>query len=158
MNICGYLKESINEGIGLRSVIFISGCFHNCDECHSPETHNFDYGDEFTIEKQLEICNDVKENPLLDGLTLCGGDPFFSAIEVLGFINLFKQENSDKTIWAYTGFTIEEIIKDRDMFNLLSKIDVLIDGKFEKDLRDVSLRFTGSTNQRIINVKEWLSK
>jgi anaerobic ribonucleoside-triphosphate reductase activating protein len=160
MNICGYIKESINEGLGLRTVVFISGCKHNCKGCHSPQTHNFKYGEEFTLEKQLEIIEEYKKNPLLDGLCLCGGDPFYSAKEVIEFIKLFKLNKPDINIWSYTGFAYEEILNSNDIYmvELLKLCDVIIDGKFIEELKDLTLPFKGSKNQRIIDVKKSLEQ
>ncbi len=158
MHICGYIPESINEGIGLRAVIFISGCLHNCSGCHSPQTHNFKHGELFTLQKQLEIINDVKNNPLLDGITLCGGDPFYSAKEVMAFLKLLNKYIPNINIWSYTGFTFEEILNgnNQDMIELLKLCDVLIDGRFIEEQKDLTLRFRGSKNQRIILVQESL--
>jgi anaerobic ribonucleoside-triphosphate reductase activating protein len=160
MNICGYIKESISEGLGLRTVIFISGCKHGCEGCHSPQTHNFKYGEEFTLEKQLEIIEEYKKNPLLDGLTLCGGDVFFSAKEVVEFVELFKSKVNNINIWSYTGFTFEEILNsnNKDMIELLKLCDVIIDGKFVNEQKDLTLPFKGSRNQRIIDVKKSLEQ
>lgn len=158
MYICGYIKESINEGLGLRTVIFISGCKHNCEGCHSPQTHNFRYGEEFTLERQLEIIEDYKKNPLLDGITFCGGDPFFSVDDMINFIKLIKLKIEDINIWSYTGFTFEEIIKDSRMIELIKLIDVIIDSKFIEEQKDLTLPFKGSKNQRIIDVKKSLEQ
>ncbi|MNK57581.1 anaerobic ribonucleotide reductase-activating protein [compost metagenome] len=160
MNISGYIKESIVDGIGLRSVIFISGCYHKCPGCHSPQTHDKFYGEELSVERQREIISEIKSNPLLDGITLSGGDPFFSAGEMLPFIKLLKGEIPDINIWAYTGFTFEWLIKNKNnvMYRLLRECDVLVDGKFILEERDTTLLFKGSLSQRIIDVKESLNE
>jgi anaerobic ribonucleoside-triphosphate reductase activating protein len=152
MYISGYYKESINEGYGLRSVIFISGCFHACKGCFNEAAWNFKHGEEFTIDKQLEVINDIKNNPLIDGITLCGGDPFFSAKEVIEFLTLCKQHIPNINVWTYSGFTYEEIIRSKLLKQLLEMCDVLIDGRFIIEEKDTTLLFRGSKNQRIIDI------
>lgn len=160
MNICGFYPESINEGLGLRSVVFISGCEHYCKGCFSKETWDYNLGEKFTVNKQNEIIEQIKNNPLIDGVTLCGGDPFFSASEVIPFIKTLKITIPIINIWSYTGFTYEEIINsnDNNKINLLKECNVIIDGKFIQELKDITLAFRGSSNQRIINVQESLKQ
>lgn len=155
--LADYNKDSISEGEGLRNVIYISGCLHRCPDCFSPETHAFDYGIPFTRERQARVIQDL-QNPLIDGLTLCGGDCFFSPVDTARFVAKVRQVCPNKTVWAYTGFTYEELLQDSDRLDLLLLLDVVIDGKFQKDKRDVSLPYRGSSNQRIINVEESLKK
>ena len=159
MNISGYIKESIVDGQGLRAVVFFSGCYHNCPGCHSPHTHDKKYGKEFTEERQWEIINDIKSNPLLSGATLSGGDCFFSAKEVIRFVIKLKNEIPNINIWAYTGFTIEQLMNKNDSkYELLKMCDVLVDGKFKIEQRDTTIKFAGSRNQRILNVQESLKQ
>lgn len=154
MNYCGYIPESINEGKGLRAVIFVSGCIHQCEGCHSVNTWDFNAGKPFDEIKQMEIINDIRNNPILEGITLCGGDPFCNAKDCNDFITLFRSYFPKKTVWVYTGFTYEEIISGNslDMINLLKNTDVLIDGRFILEQKDLTLRFRGSKNQRVIDV------
>jgi len=158
MYLSNFIEDSINEGIGLRDVIFISGCKHNCENCFSKQTWNFNFGKLFDDKLQNNIINKVLNNPLLDGITLCGGDPFYSSHEVINFLNKLKLKKHDLTLWSYTGFTFEEIINSNniDMINLLKMNDYLIDGKFINELKDLTLKFRGSKNQRIINVQKSL--
>lgn len=159
MNISGYIKESIVDGQGLRAVVFFSGCYHNCFGCHSPQAHDKKYGEEFTEDKQQEVINDIKINPLLSGITLSGGDSFFSADEVIKFVLKLKNEISNINIWVYTGFTIEQLMKKRDSkYELIKLCDVIVDGKFEIEQRDTTIKFAGSRNQRILDVKESLKR
>ena len=113
MNYCGYIKESINEGDGLRSVIFFSGCPFHCKGCHNPQSQKYDYGEEFTEDIQRGIINDIKNNPLLTGITLCGGEPFANKNwkQVLSFVRLLKQELPSINIWSYSGYTVEELME-----------------------------------------------
>lgn len=157
MNICGYAKESIVDGQGLRAVVFFSGCSHNCLGCHSPQTHNREYGEEFTDEKQQQVIDDIKRNPILSGITLSGGDCFFSAKEVVKFVTKLKDQVPNINIWAYTGFTFEHLIAKHDSkYDLLMMCDVIVDGKFVLGERDITILFAGSKNQRIIDVKKSL--
>lgn len=154
MYISGFIEESIVDGCHVRSVVFISGCNHKCMHCHNPETWSFTYGKEFTKEEQIKTCERIKDNPLVKGLTLSGGDPLYSSKEVIEFIKLYKQYNPNHDIWLYTGFVWEDI--KEEYIDLLNLIDVLVDGKFDSCKRNLGLKFKGSSNQRIINVKESL--
>ena len=156
MYVSGIQYESVVDGIGIRNTLFISGCRHNCKGCHNPETHNFKYGYEFTIDKQEEFIKKCKENPLLDGITLSGGDPLFSANELIPFIDRYKKANPTHTIWIYSGFTFEQIKNNDEMFSLIKKCDILVDGKFILALKDLALKFRGSSNQRIIDIQKSL--
>jgi len=158
MNLAGYDRESIVNGDGIRATIYISGCRHYCRGCFNSKAWSFDYGEPFTPDLQLTIIKDITENPLLDGITLCGGDPFFSAREVLAFVQLLKQHKPDIHIWAYTGFTYELLLSDADQLALLQQCDVLVDGPFLLEEKDLTLRFRGSRNQRIIDVQRSLCK
>lgn len=156
MNICGYIPESVNEGNGLRAVIFISGCRHGCVGCFSRHTWSFQAGKRFTDKLQQQLIAEMKQNPLLDGLTIAGGDPFFSAIEVSAFVQQVRQQIPDFSIWIYSGYTWEELNTSSvaGVQTLLNQCDILIDGKFIKQQRDVSLRYRGSRNQRIIDIQQ----
>lgn len=154
-HICGYLPESITDGIGLRSVLFFSGCKHRCKGCHNPSSWNFTAGEAFDEKRQYQIIKEICSNPLIDGITLSGGDPFFSAADVSIFVDRIK-EKAGMNIWIYSGFTYEEIMEDPVKKELLVKCDVLVDGKFDQSQRDVSLTFKGSRNQRVIAIQESL--
>jgi len=154
MNICGYYPESINEGLGIRAVVFISGCRHYCPGCFNPKTWNFEYGKPFDDAEQQRIISEIRSNPLIDGLTICGGDPFFSAPDLIPFVQKFRTTCSDLTVWVYSGFTFDEIMRDKAMKPLLMLCDVLIDGRFILEQKDLTLPFRGSYNQRIIDVKQ----
>jgi anaerobic ribonucleoside-triphosphate reductase activating protein len=155
MNICGYYPESINEGEGLRAVIFLSGCRHRCPGCFNPETWNFNYGEPFTEQRQQEIINEMVNNPLLEGMTLAGGDPFFSAEEAATFIDKVRITLPNFSVWIYTGYVYEDLIATQDSaeYRLLQKCQVLIDGPFIESLKNTSLPYRGSSNQRIIELQ-----
>lgn len=156
MNICGYIPESVNEGDGLRAVIFISGCKHGCAGCFSRHTWSFQAGEPFTEKLQQQLIDEMKQNPLLDGLTIAGGDPFFSAIEVSSWVDRVRQQIPHFSIWIYSGYTWEELNTSsiEGVQTLLSQCDILIDGPFVESQRDVSLRYRGSRNQRIIDIQQ----
>jgi anaerobic ribonucleoside-triphosphate reductase activating protein len=162
MYISGIEKDSVVDGEGIRVTIFISGCNHNCKNCHNPKTHNFAYGKKYNNEIRDIIFDNI--NPLLhNGITLSGGDPMYSAKEVLQFVKDFKIEfyksikENNMDIWLYTGFVWEYIIKNEDMFNLAKECDVIVDGLYDESKKDFSLSFRGSTNQRFIDVKKTIN-
>ncbi|KOY14570.1 anaerobic ribonucleoside-triphosphate reductase activating protein [Paenibacillus xylanivorans] len=152
MNLYGYIPESVNEGKGLRAVLFISGCRHACPGCFSPDSWSFRAGEPFTEERQQQILHEVTAHPLLEGVTLCGGDPFFSAAECASWVRQLRTARPDLTVWAYTGFVYEELVADPARAELSCLCDVIIDGPYIAAERDVSLPYRGSRNQRIIDV------
>lgn len=153
-NIVGINFESIVDGDGVRVVIFFSGCNHNCKGCHNPESHDFTAGKPFGAELQKQIAEYIKETPFVSGVTLSGGDPMYSASSIIPFLKALKQLSPASTVWVYSGFTYEEIISDPSMRELLTLCDVLVDGPFILDQRDVTLSYRGSRNQRIIDVEK----
>lgn len=157
LKIAGIVEESIVDGPGIRFVIFTQGCPHNCTGCHNPQTHNFNAGRE---EKIDNIVLKINENPLLKGVTLSGGEPFMQAKKLAFLIDSLDKNKLD--IITYTGFKYEELVQkaneENGFLELLSRTDILIDGKFEIDKRDENLKFRGSSNQRVIDVKESLKK
>ena len=152
MNIGGIIYESLNDGIGVRTTIFISGCKHNCYNCHNQRLACFEYGKVFNEQMQDEIIEYINTDPLIDGITLSGGDPLYSETELIDFVRRFKTKTKNKTIWMYTGFTFEDI-QDHAILNY---IDIIVDGEYVEELRDTSLKFRGSSNQRIICVPDSL--
>jgi anaerobic ribonucleoside-triphosphate reductase activating protein len=150
--------DSIVDGEGLRAALFVSGCHHNCIGCHNPETHDFDYGKDFTAKLQNDII-DYCTRPYVTGLTLTGGDPMYNATNLLFFVKKFRREcPPDKDIWIYSGFTYEEILQHKEMKRLLDLCDVLVDGRFEIDNMDKTYSFKGSYNQRTIDIQGSNSK
>lgn len=151
MKISGIEYESIVDGPGLRNTIFVSGCEHHCKGCHNPETWDVNYGQEFTKDLQNEFINKCKNNFLLKGITISGGDPLYIyKKEVLDFLDTFKRELPQLSVWLYTGYVMTiDTLKE-----LEDKVDVVVDGEFELENRDITLNYRGSPNQRIINIKE----
>lgn len=156
MRVAGFVKESIVDGVGIRYVIFTQGCRHNCKGCHNKHTHDFNGGYSVDVE---DIVEDIKKYKYLDGVTLSGGDPFYQAKECCKLLKILKNE-LNINIWCYTGFTYEELmgIKDKYILRMLKHIDVLVDGRYIESLRDLNLRFRGSRNQRLIDVRDSLER
>ena len=147
IRIAGLVPESFVDGDGIRFAIFMQGCLHNCAGCQNPETHALDGG---RLVDTAEIISAIKKNPLLDGITLTGGEPLLQINSADELARAAK--NLGLNVWCYTGFVFEEL--PPAAATLLENIDVLIDGKFIQELRDLELQFRGSRNQRIIDVKK----
>lgn len=154
LHISGINYESFADAEGVSCVIFFSGCQHNCIGCHSNQTHDFNYGKLITDELINTINIEIDKRPFLNSLVLSGGDPMYSSKEILKILP--KLHIPKNNIWCYSGFTFEEIRQNNDMNKLLHKCNVLVDGKFEIENRNISLKFRGSSNQRLINVQKSL--
>ncbi len=160
----GEIKNcDIADGPGVRGSLFVSGCTNRCKNCFQPQTWDFGYGEEFTRETEDKIIA-LLGREYIAGLTVLGGEPFEPQNQraLLPFIKRVREALPEKNIWAYSGFTIEEMLKDGShphcevTKELLGLIDVLVDGRFVEELKDISLKFRGSKNQRIIDVKKTL--
>ena len=149
IRISGIVNDSVVDGPGFRLAVFTQGCPHHCAGCHNPQTHYFEGGREIDTQ---EIIEKLRGNPLLDGITLSGGEPFCqgaacaelaSAAHALGL-----------NVWTYSGYTYEQLLAgDAEQRALLAETDVLVDGPFVLPQRTLELRFRGSANQRLIDVK-----
>ena len=157
IRIAGIENDSIVDGPGFRLAVFTQGCPHRCPGCHNPETHPFDGGKEVDTDKIIRM---MEENPLLDGVTLTGGDPFCQPAACAVIAKAARSLGLN--VWAYSGWTYEELIKkaeaDQDIMDVLNHTDVLIDGPFRLAEKTLELRFRGSKNQRQIDVKKSLSE
>lgn len=156
IRLAAYLQpDSIVDGEGIRTVIWTQGCPHNCFACHNPETHDYEGGALVDLEEVYEIIDGLEGQ---DGITFSGGDPFVQP-EACAEIAKYAR-NKGYNIWAYTGFTFEQLLsmseKNQSIMDFLNQVDVLIDGKFELDKKSFDVVFRGSTNQRIIDVKKSL--
>lgn len=151
-------SDDMLNGDGLRVIIFLSGCSHQCLECHNPETWNPNSGNELTDSAINQIITELNKDHI-SGLTLSGGDPLYisNLNDVFYFITKIKESCPSKTIWMYTGYTWEEIQSSLFRLMIVSLCDVLIDGKFIKELSDVNCPWVGSTNQRVIDVNKTLN-
>lgn len=153
IRLSGIAYESLVNGPGMRRVFFAQGCTHNCNGCFNPETHDFNGGEERDID---ELIKDTISNPILRGVTFSGGDPWEQADKFAYMAMAFKEKAL--SIWSYTGYTYEYILENKDKKlgwnDLLNNIDVLVDGRFEEEKMHDGLKFRGSSNQRIIDIKE----
>lgn len=152
--------DDMRNGDGLRVVLWVSGCIHHCKGCQNPVTWNPDDGLEYNFSACNEIINELRKD-YISGLTISGGDPFHpnNILQVLALCRLVKDMFPEKTIWVYTGYSWEFLLRCMDFpESILYYIDVLVDGKFEKDKLDVNYPWAGSTNQRVIDVQESLKE
>ncbi len=154
IRIAGTVDDSIVDGPGFRYTVFTQGCSHHCPGCHNPETHDFAGGRVVDTET---ILAQIRQNPLLDGLTLSGGDPME---QPLPCAELARQAHAlGLNVWCYTGYTLEQLLSAAvpDRLALLRETDVLVDGPFLLDQRSLELKYCGSRNQRLIDVKKTLA-
>ena len=149
MRIYGLVQDSIVDGPGFRFVCFVQGCPHGCPGCHNPESHDPRGGREMAVE---EVERQMLSNPLTDGLTLSGGEPFLQAADCLALAR--SAHAHQLNVWGYTGFTWEDLLEQGtpEQKALLRELDVLVDGPFLLEERTLSLPWRGSRNQRLIDV------
>lgn len=164
MNYCNIKSRDIANGVGVRVTLFVSGCRHHCKSCFQPETWSFNYGQPFTAETEAQIIEALRPD-FIDGLTLLGGEP--GEVEnqraLVPFLRRVRAELPNKTIWSFSGFTWEQLTGQEPARcrcevtdDFLSLLDVLVDGPFIEALHDITLRFRGSSNQRLIDVPKTL--
>lgn len=155
INIAGIEAESIVDGEGWRFAIFTQGCKHHCKNCHNPQTWDMRGGTQMSIDELVDTIEEAfKENILMDGVTLTGGDPLYQPDATFSLCK--KLKDLDINIWLYTGFTYEEITKDEKLMSIMKYIDVLVDGPFIESLKSLELEYRGSSNQRILDMKKTL--
>lgn len=159
MNYSAVKNYDIANGLGVRVTIFVSGCTHRCPGCFNKETWSFKAGDEFTRETEDMLIQSLAPS-YIRGLTLLGGEPMEPVNQhgLIGFLRRVKQAYPDKDIWCYSGYTLEEIQSGKahtDVTDeLLTLIDILVDGEFKEERYNIALKFRGSDNQRIIDLRE----
>lgn len=148
IRLAGLVNDSIVDGPGLRLAVFAQGCPHHCPGCHNPQSHDFDGG---TLRDTAEVIAVMRDNPLLDGITLTGGEPFAqpeACAEVARAAHA-----AGLSVWCYSGYTFEQLLAgSAEQRRLLEAVDVLVDGLFLLEQRSLELRFRGSANQRILDV------
>lgn len=164
MNIAEIKTNDIANGEGVRTSVFVSGCRHHCHDCFNEIAWDFEYGKPWNEDTQNFILSSSAP-PWIAGLSLLGGEPFEPENQsgLLALIKAFKNRFPQKTVWCYTGFTFEQLTgkaasraAGSTANEMLKYIDVLVDGKFEKELKNITLKFRGSENQRIIDVRKTL--
>lgn len=165
MNYTKILPFDLANGTGIRISLFLSGCRFHCPDCFNEESQDFDYGKPFT-QDTIEIILNLVSNPYVSGLSILGGDPLWQ--DETGLINLIRLTYAvrakNKTIWIWSGFTWEEVmnisktssIEAQLRWKLIKSCDVFIDGKFDKNLKDLTLKWRGSSNQRVIDIQQSL--
>lgn len=158
MNYATIRRYDVANGPGVRTVLFVSGCTHNCEGCFNKEQQNFSFGNKWTKEvedKFIEYCKDI----YVDGVSILGGEPFQQNMDS-DFINLLRRlkEEVGKPIWVWTGYTIWEVFSYPHKIDYLQYIDVLVDGKFDITKRDLNLMYRGSSNQNVIDVQKTLKE
>lgn len=145
LRIAGIVDDSVVDGEGIRLTVFTQGCPHHCHGCHNPETWNANGGRQIDIQ---EIIKQYDENPLLSGITFSGGEPFMQPEPLIALAEEIHKRNGN--VWCYTGYTMNELIEAKDAkLQLLDQVDYLVDGPYEEDKRDLTLKFRGSSNQNI---------
>ena len=157
MNYADLRPFDATNGTGIGTSLFVSGCLFHCKECFNKEAWDFNYGKPFTKEVEDYFINCAK-NPHVDHVSLLGGEVFYQDLDVI--LNLVKRIKTEvnKTLWVWSGFTFDELLKDKSKANILKYIDILVDGQFKMDKKDINLLFKGSSNQRIIDVQESLKQ
>ena len=145
MRVAGIIKNSVVNGIGIRDVIFVQGCMHYCIGCHNSHTWKLSGGRWYSLKDLLALCT-LSNNDM----TISGGEPLLQYKELIEFMCIAKSQYN-KHFWLYTGYTYEEIPQER-LEELAKYVDVLVDGRFEIDKKDLRLRFRGSSNQRLIDL------
>lgn len=144
MRVAGIIRHSVVNGKGIRDVLFLQGCKHHCKGCHNPETWNLDGGEEYTIEELVDIFKDSPHD-----ITISGGEPLLQIGDLYHLMKVLTMKHG-KRFWLYTGYTFEEIPLYVKLM-LVPFVDVLVDGRFEIDKKDLTLQFRGSSNQRLID-------
>lgn len=153
LRVLDIIEDTTVDGPGFRTSIYCAGCQHHCPGCHNPQSWDMDGGREVAVE---EILKTILDDPFAD-VTFSGGDPMYQPEAFTELACLIKQQ-SQKTIWCYSGFTFEQLLLNPKTKALLEQLDVLVDGRFVQELRDEDLLYRGSSNQRLIDVQKSLSE
>lgn len=159
MNYHNISHDNMNNGDGLRVVLWLSGCSHGCKNCQNPQTWNPKSGIEFDNEAKEELFTELSKD-YISGITLSGGDPLYSENlkGVLDLVNEIRLSFPEKNIWLYSGFTWIEVLSNDLRHKIIEQCDVMVDGRFIDELKDLSLAYRGSANQRVIDVQESLKQ
>lgn len=163
MNYADIKRVDVANGLGVRVSLFVSGCHHHCKGCFNSDAWDFNFGKEYDEETEESILKELDKS-YIQGLSLLGGEPleYVNQKGLLSLVKKAKERHPEKTIWCYTGYKFDDDVMG-DMFNkwpetkeLVSNFDIVVDGKYDEDLRDLNLKFKGSSNQRIIDVQKTL--
>ena len=152
LRVLNVFPETVSDGFGIRFAVYFSGCSHHCRGCHNPQSWDCNAGEELDDALKERIISELESNPILDGITFSGGDPMFNPEEFLKFLKEVKIR-TNLNVWCYTGYTYEELASDTERKAILKYIDVLVDGRFVMSKKDPRLYFRGSSNQRILYLK-----
>lgn len=161
INVASVTTVDINNGPGIRTTVWVSGCRHRCPGCHNQELWDDNLGRPLMSDEVLNTIFHELDKPYIDGLTISGGDPFSRSaitfkedlLKLREFLRLIRKKYPNKSIWIYTGFSYEGLSRKTEYSDILELIDVLVDGRYVQELRDITLPFRGSKNQRLIDVQ-----
>ena len=156
--IIDYKPFNFVDGEGVRCSLYVAGCLFHCEGCYNVATWSFKAGQPYTEKLETQIMQDLAQ-PYVQGLTLLGGEPFLNTGILIPLVKRIRKELPEKDIWSWTGYTWEEMmLETEDKLELLSLIDILVDGRYDRTKRNLMLQFRGSSNQRIIDVKKSLAQ
>lgn len=159
LNYSEIRKFDVTNGPGVRTTIFVSGCTHKCEGCFNEELQDFNYGNKWTKNEENEFISYVSD-PVVVGVNILGGEPLQQNMDscLLDLLKRIKEEYPDKSIWLWTGYVFEDILDNKEKMDIIKLVDILVDGKFEIDKRNLKLKYRGSENQRVIDVKKSLEQ
>ena len=158
MNYCDIKEVDIANGEGVRVSLFVSGCTFHCKGCFNEETWDFNAGKEFTV-TELKKLLEILDRPYIKGISILGGEPLHqrNREDVMRVLAVLKSAHPEKSVWLYTGYKYEDVVKMPEYDEIIGLVDVLVDGQFEIDKKSLDIKFRGSTNQRIIDVKKTIA-
>ena len=148
LRVLDIVMDTVVDGPGLRASIYLAGCYHKCPGCHNPQSWDMNGGKEMEVDEIVEILKQSGHTKF----TITGGDPFYQPIGLLELVVQIRKEIPGSNIWCYTGFLFEDLLDREEMVLILKNIDVLVDGPFIQELRDESLTYRGSSNQRVLEI------
>ena len=148
LQVLDIVIDTVVDGPGLRASIYLAGCYHKCPGCHNPQSWDMNGGKEMEVDEIVEILKQSGHTKF----TITGGDPFYQPTGLLELVVRIKKEIPGSNIWCYTGFLFEDLLDREEMVLILKNIDVLVDGPFIQELRDETLMYRGSSNQRVLEI------
>lgn len=153
VRVLSVIEDTMVDGPGFRTSIYCAGCSHGCKGCHNPQSWDFSQGRLMTTDELMEV---IESDPYTRGVTFSGGDPMYQPEGFAELAEAIRERTPQKDIWCYTGFTFEALLNMAPQRALLQQIDVLVDGPYVAALHDETLLFRGSSNQRLVNVRQSL--